>query len=135
MLTKKVKNRILFLSILIAASILAIIFIIKILSDNLLYFRTPTEISSNLNLNFNSRMRLGGIVKKESVKIEKQELKFIITDLENEIIVTYSGPVPNLFVEGKGVIAEGKLKDKKYFIADRILAKHDENYSPPKKKN
>ena len=135
MLTKKVKNRILFLSTLVGTSLLAIIFIIKTLSSNLLYFKTPTEVYNNANLNFNSRMRLGGIVKKNSVTTKRQELKFTITDLENEILVTYSGPVPNLFVEGQGVIAEGKLKDKKYFIADRILAKHDENYLPPNKKD
>jgi cytochrome c-type biogenesis protein CcmE len=135
MLTKKVKNRILFLSILVGVSVLAIIFIIKTLSNNLLYFKTPTEVYNNANLKFNSKIRLGGIVKKNSVTTKRQELKFTITDLENEIIVTYSGPVPNLFVEGQGVIAEGKLKDKKYFIADRILAKHDENYLPPNKKD
>jgi len=135
MLAKKVKNRILFLSTLVGTSLLAIIFIIKTLSSNLLYFKTPTEVYNNANLNFNSRMRLGGIVKKNSVTTKRQELKFTITDLENEILVTYSGPVPNLFVEGQGVIAEGKLKDKKYFIADRILAKHDENYLPPNKKD
>ncbi len=135
MLAKKVKNRILFLSTLVGTSLLAIIFIIKTLSSNLLYFKTPTEVYNNANLNFNSRMRIGGIVKKNSVTTKRQELKFTITDLENEILVTYSGPVPNLFVEGQGVIAEGKLKDKKYFIADRILAKHDENYLPPNKKD
>ena len=135
MLAKKVKNRILFLSTLVGTSLLAIIFIIKTLSSNILYFKTPTEVYNNANLNFNSRMRIGGIVKKNSVTTKRQELKFTITDLENEILVTYSGPVPNLFVEGQGVIAEGKLKDKKYFIADRILAKHDENYLPPNKKD
>ena len=134
MLAKKVKNRILFLSTLVGTSLLAIIFIIKTLSSNLLYFKTPTEVYNNANLNFNSRMRIGGIVKKNSVTTKRQELKFTITDLENEILVTYSGPVPNLFVEGQGVIAEGKLKDKKYFIADKILAKHDENYMPPEVK-
>ena len=61
--------------------------------------------------------------------------KFIITDLKNEIIVSYNGVVPNLFSEGKGVIAEGKLKDKKYFSAEKILAKHDENYMPPEVSN
>ncbi len=71
------------------------------------------------------------MVKKNSVKKTETSITFIITDLNNEIIVSYSGLTPNLFAEGKGVVAEGKLKDKKYFIADKILAKHDENYMPP----
>ena len=74
-------------------------------------------------------------VKKNSLIVDNSEIKFIVTDFKNELNVSYSGTVPNLFSEGKGVVAEGKLQDRKYFIADRILAKHDENYMPPELKN
>ena len=70
----------------------------------------------------------------DSISKNKTSINFIITDYKKEIVVTYEGLVPNLFSEGKGVVAEGKLKDKKYFIADKILAKHDENYMPPEVK-
>ena len=79
-------------------------------------------------------MRVGGMVKKESISTNSEGIKFVITDFKNEIIVTYTGTVPNLFAEGKGVIAEGVLQDKKFFKAKRILAKHDENYMPPEPK-
>ena len=71
------------------------------------------------------------MVKEQSVFINSNEVNFIITDFKNEINVVYSGAVPNLFAEGKGVVAEGFLKDKNYFTATKILAKHDENYMPP----
>ena len=131
MLTKKVKNRILFLVSLGTISLLIIYFIIKALNQNLLYFRTPTDIFLNKNIKIGKLMRLGGMVKKDSIKPNNKEIKFIITDFENEIIVSYKGAIPNLFLEEKGVIAEGKLKDRKYFVAEKILAKHDENYMPP----
>ena len=134
MLTKKVKNRIFFLVSLGAISFLIIYFIIKTLNQNLLYFRTPTDIFQNTNIQIGQPIRLGGMVKKNSIKTNNKEIKFIITDLKNEIIVSYNGAIPNLFLEEKGVIAEGKLKDRKYFIADKILAKHDENYMPPELK-
>ena len=79
-------------------------------------------------------MRIGGMVKKNSIETNAEKIQFSITDNENEIMDSYSGTVPNLFVEGKGVVAEGKLRDKRFFIADRILAKHDENYMPPELK-
>ena len=72
------------------------------------------------------------MVKNGSIKTNENEIKFIITDYKNEIIVSYEGTVPALFAEGKGVVAEGRLQDKKFFFAKRILAKHDENYMPPK---
>lgn len=134
MLTKKVKNRIVFVILFLLISILIIFFTFKTLKNNLLYFQTPTEVLLNENLELNKLMRLGGMVKKDSLISSKKEIKFIITDLKNEIRVSYNGAVPNLFLEGKGVIAEGKLKDKKYFIANKILAKHDENYMPPELK-
>jgi len=132
--TKKVKNRILFLIVAASIFLLFIFFVLKTLNKNLLYFSTPTDVIKNDSLMIGKKMRLGGMVKKDSILVNKKEIKFIITDYNNEIIVSFKGSVPNLFSEEKGVIAEGKLKDKKFFIASRILAKHDENYMPPELK-
>ena len=131
MLSKKVKSRIVFLVFLLLSATVIIFLILKSLEENVVYFFSPTEIYDRPNISFNTKIRIGGLVKQDSLSINKTFTKFIITDLKNEIIVTYNGPVPNLFSEGKGVIAEGQLKDKKYFVADKILAKHDENYMPP----
>ena len=131
MLGKKVKSRMIFLilSVLLATTI--IFFIFKSLEDNVIYFFSPTEIYNKSNISFNEKIRIGGLVKENSLVKNQKSIKFIITDLKNEIIVSYNGQVPNLFSEGKGVIAEGQLRDKKYFVANKILAKHDENYMPP----
>ena len=131
MLTKKVKSRIFFLSVLVILAALVIFVILRSLEENVVYFFSPTEIYNKANISFDKQIRIGGLVKKNSVSKNDISINFIITDLKNEIIVTYDGIVPNLFSEGKGVVAEGKLKDKKYFVADKILAKHDENYMPP----
>ena len=131
MLTKKVKNRILFLTFIFLLAIASILFIIKSLDKNILYFSSPSEIKKREDIPFGKAMRVGGMVKKDSITIDKKNIQFIVTDLENEILISYSGTVPNLFAEGKGVVAEGKLRDKSFFVADRILAKHDENYMPP----
>ena len=131
MLTKKVKSRITFLSILLLTASIIIFFILKSLEENVVYFFSPTEIFDKSNISFDEKIRIGGLVKENSIYKDNKSIKFIVTDLKNEIIVSYEGLVPNLFAEGKGVVAEGKLKDKKYFIADKILAKHDENYMPP----
>ena len=131
MLTKKVKNRILFLVFIFALSLAFIFFIIKSLNQNILYFSTPTEIKQKENIVIGKAMRVGGMVKKNSIIINEKNIQFIVTDFKNEILISYSGTVPNLFAEGKGVVAEGILKDKFFFIADRILAKHDEKYMPP----
>ena len=131
MLSKKVKSRIMLL-ILFAIALSTVAFIVfKSLENNLVYFFSPTEIFNKPDISLNEKIRIGGLVKKNSISKDKTSIKFIITDLKNEIIVSYTGLVPNLFAEGKGVVAEGKLKDKKYFIANKILAKHDENYMPP----
>ena len=130
MLTEKVKKRILFLITLFVISTLSIFFILKSLKSNILYFKTPSEIGSQDDIKFDKPMRIGGIVKKNSVTTDQEEIQFIITDFKSEIFVTYKGTVPNLFSEEKGVVAEGKLKDKNFFVAKRILAKHDENYKP-----
>ena len=131
MLSKKVKSRIIFLVLLALSTTVVIFFILKSLEENIVYFFSPTEIYSKENLSFNKKIRVGGLVKEDSLIKKENSINFIITDLKNEIFVSFSGSIPNLFSEGKGVVAEGKLKDKKYFIADKILAKHDENYMPP----
>ena len=134
MLSKKVKSRILFLLLLLLSTAAIIFFVLKSLEDNVVYFFSPTEIYNKSNITLNKKIRIGGLVKKDSIRRDQISLIFIVTDLKNEIIVSYNGLVPNLFSEGKGVVAEGKLKDKKYFVADKILAKHDENYMPPEVK-
>ena len=131
MLTKKVKNRILFLISIFLLSIITIFFIIKSLNKNIVYFSSPSEIKNREDISFGKAMRVGGMVKKDSITINQKNIQFIVTDFENEILISYSGTVPNLFAEQKGVVAEGRLSDKNFFIADRILAKHDENYMPP----
>jgi cytochrome c-type biogenesis protein CcmE len=131
MLSKKVKSRILFLVLLLLLATVVIFFIFKSLEENIVYFFSPSEIYDKPNISLNEKIRIGGLVKEDSIFKDQTSIKFIITDLKKEIIVSYSGLVPNLFSEGKGVIAEGELKDKKYFVADEILAKHDENYMPP----
>ena len=131
MLGKKVKSRILFLVFLLLIATVVIFLIFKSLEENVVYFFSPTEIYNKPNISFNEKIRIGGLVKENSLNKSQKSIKFIITDLKNEIIVSYNGSLPNLFSEGKGVIAEGQLKDKKYFIANKILAKHDENYMPP----
>ena len=130
---KKVKLRILFVSLLLVSLILVIFLILKSLEENVVYFLSPTEIS-NLNEIRNKKIRIGGMVKDQSITINSENISFVITDFKNEINVSYSGTVPNLFQEGKGVVAEGFLKDKSFLIADKILAKHDENYMPPEVK-
>ena len=135
MLTRKVKKRILFVTLVFSFFSIFIFIALKTLNNNLLYFNTPTDVFKNNNLSLDKKMRLGGMVKKNSIIVNKKEIKFIITDFQNEIIVSFNGSVPNLFSEEKGVIAEGKLRDKKFFIANRILAKHDENYMPPELKD
>ena len=134
MLSRKVKSRIFFLFFLSILAVAIIFFTLKSLEENVVYFLTPTEIYNKTDISFEKKIRVGGLVKINSVNKGETLINFIITDLKNEIIVSYNGLVPNLFSEGKGVVAEGKLKDKQYFIADKILAKHDENYMPPEVK-
>ena len=131
MLNKKVKLRIFFLSFFLLIASLIIFFILKNLEENIVYFFSPSDIYNQESVNLEKKIRVGGLVKEDSVINNQTSIKFIVTDLKHEIIVSYTGLVPNLFSEGKGVVAEGKLVDKKYFIADTILAKHDENYMPP----
>ncbi len=135
MLPKKVKQRASLLAITLLVSVTGIFFILQSLNKNILYFKSPTDIKNNQNINFDKKIRVGGMVKKNSLIIKEEEIKFIITDFNNELNISFSGTVPNLFSEEKGVVAEGKLQDKTFFVADRILAKHDENYMPPELKD
>ena len=130
---KKVKFRFLFLALIFFTAILSVFLILQSLKDNVVYFQSPSEIKLLVELDKN-KIRVGGMVKKQSVLVNSEEINFIITDFKNEINVRYSGAVPNLFEEGKGVVAEGFLKDRNYFMATKILAKHDENYMPPEVK-
>ena len=133
MYSKKVKLRALFLFLSLITLILTIFLFLKALEENVVYFLSPTEIK-NLNEITTEKIRVGGMVKDQSIKINADKINFIITDFKNEINVVYSGMVPNLFQENKGVVAEGILRDKYYFKAEKILAKHDENYIPPEVK-
>ena len=131
MLSKKAQSRFIILIFSLISAVIVIFIILKSLEENVIYFFSPTEIYNKENISFNKKIRVGGLVKDGSIINKQTSINFIVTDLNNEIIVSYKGSLPNLFSEGKGVVAEGKLKDKKYFIADKILAKHDENYMPP----
>ncbi len=130
---KKVKLRLFFLLLVFSISVLIIFLILKSLEENVVYFKSPTEIKSLSEIG-KKQIRVGGVVKKGSIKLSSENVNFIITDFKNEIQVSFKGLVPNLFVEEKGVVAEGFLKDRNFLIANKILAKHDENYMPPEVK-
>ena len=130
---RKVKLRIFYIILFFITLALSIFLILKSLEENVVFFKSPSDIQTLSELS-NNKIRIGGMVKKDSINIIDKKLNFIITDFNNEINVVYSGVVPNLFTEGKGVVAEGYLKDKSFFSATKILAKHDENYMPPEVK-
>ena len=130
---RKVKLRFLFILLILTTLILSIFLVLKSLEENVVYFKSPSDVKLLVELK-NKKIRIGGMVKENSIEISSNEVNFIITDFKNEINVTYSGAVPNLFSEGKGVVAEGYLKDRSFFEASKILAKHDENYMPPEVK-
>jgi len=130
---RKVKLRFLFIVIILITLILTVFLILKSLEENVVYFQSPSEINSTLELN-KKKIRIGGMVKKDSISVNSDEINFVITDFKNEINVVYKGAIPNLFEEEKGVVAEGILKDRNFFSATKILAKHDENYMPPEVK-
>ena len=130
---RKVKLRFLFVVLILITLILTTFLVLKSLEENVVYFQSPSEIKALSELD-KKKIRVGGMVKKNSISINSSELKFVITDFKNEINVTYNGAIPNLFEEGKGVVAEGVLNDRNFFSASKILAKHDENYMPPEVK-
>ena len=130
---KKVKLRFIFIFVLILITILTSYLVLSNLKSSIVYFLSPTEINELKEIS-NKKLRVGGMVKKNSIKIDTNNINFIITDFSNEIVVSFSGAAPNLFKEEKGVVAEGYLKDRNFFVANKILAKHDENYMPPEVK-
>ena len=130
---RKVKLRFLFVVLILITLILTTFLVLKSLEENVVYFQSPSEIKALSELD-KKKIRVGGMVKKDSISINSSELKFVITDFKNEINVSYTGAIPNLFEEGKGVVAEGVLNDRNFFSASKILAKHDENYMPPEVK-
>ena len=130
---KKVKLRFFFVVLILSSLVLSVFLVLKSLEENVVYFKSPSDVKLLEELG-NNKIRIGGMVKKNSVKISSDRVNFIISDFKNEINVSYSGAVPNLFSEGKGVVAEGYLKDRNFFEASKILAKHDENYMPPEVK-
>ncbi len=130
---KKVKLRIIFFSTIFLTIILTTFLILKSLEENVVYFLSPTEVKKLIQID-KKKIRIGGIVKKGSINTNSKQIKFIITDFKSEVNVSFVGSVPNLFTEGKGVVAEGYLDDRNYFKASKILAKHDENYMPPEVK-
>ena len=130
---RKVKLRFLFIVLILITLILTAFLVLKSIEENVVYFQSPTEIKALLELD-KKKIRVGGMVKKNSISINSSEVKFVITDFKNEINVSYTGAIPNLFEEGKGVVAEGVLSDRNFFSASKILAKHDENYMPPEVK-
>ena len=130
---KKVKLRAIFILSIFFSSILIVFLVFKSLEENVVYFKSPTEIK-NLTELTSKKIRVGGMVKEKSINVNQSEVNFVITDFKNELIVNYSGSVPNLFEEGKGVVAEGFLKDRNFLTAVKILAKHEENYMPPEVK-
>ena len=130
---RKVRLRLFFIILILITLILSTFLVLKYLEENVVYFQSPSEIKVLSEIKKN-KIRVGGMVKIDSIIMKEKEIKFIITDFKNEINVIYSGVIPNLFTEGKGVVAEGYLKDKNFFLAEKILAKHDENYMPPEVK-
>tara|TARA_Y100001958_G_scaffold158549_1_gene156766 strand:- start:1716 stop:2135 length:420 start_codon:yes stop_codon:yes gene_type:complete len=130
---RKVKLRFFFVFLIFIILSLSVFLIIKSLEDNVIYFKSPSDLKTAAEIE-KKKIRIGGMVKIESILIKEKEVKFIVTDYKNEINVIYSGVIPNLFAEGKGVVAEGFLKDENLFLATKILAKHDENYMPPEVK-
>ena len=130
---RKVKLRFLFVAIILITLILSVFLVLKSLEENVVYFQSPSEINALPKLD-KKKIRVGGMVKDKSISISSDKINFVITDFKNEISVSYSGSVPNLFAENKGVVAEGFLEDRNYFKAVKILAKHDENYMPPEVK-
>ena len=130
---RKVKLRFFYIFTIFLILSLTIFLTLKSLEENVIYFQSPTDVKALAEID-KKKIRIGGMVKKKSILIKEKEVKFVVTDFKNEINVIYSGLIPNLFAEGKGVVAEGFLKDKSLFLASKILAKHDENYMPPEVK-
>ena len=130
---RKVKLRFFFVLLILLTLTLSVFLILKSLEENVVYFQSPSEVKALSEIE-EKKIRVGGMVKNNSISMLSEEVKFVITDFKNEITVVYSGVIPNLFAEGKGAVVEGYLKDRNFFLATKILAKHDENYMPPEVK-
>ena len=131
----KRKKRIYLISLFFITIAASIYLILWALRDNIVFFYSPSEIQQKINLkeiDEMSKLRLGGMVKESSIeKLNDGSINFIITDFDREMVVFYKGIIPDLFKEQQGVIAEGSINNEGMFIANSILAKHDENYMPP----
>ena len=131
----KRRKRATLLIILISITAVSIYLILWALRDNIVFFYSPSEIQQKINLkeiDEMSKLRLGGMVKESSIEqLNNGSINFIITDFDREMVVFYKGIIPDLFKEQQGVIAEGSINNEGIFIANSILAKHDENYMPP----
>ncbi len=131
----KRKKRIYLISLFFITIATSIYLILWALRDNIVFFYSPSEIQQKINLkeiDEMSKLRLGGMVKESSVEqLNDGSINFIITDFDREMVVFYKGIIPDLFKEQQGVIAEGSINNEGMFIANSILAKHDENYMPP----
>jgi cytochrome c-type biogenesis protein CcmE len=131
----KRKKRIYLISLFFITIATSIYLILWALRDNIVFFYSPSEIQQKINLkeiDEMSKLRLGGMVKESSIEqLNDGSINFIITDFDREMVVFYKGIIPDLFKEQQGVIAEGSINNEGIFIANSILAKHDENYMPP----
>ena len=131
----KRKKRIYLISLFFITIATSIYLILWALRDNIVFFYSPSEIQQKINLkeiDEMSKLRLGGMVKESSIEqFNDGSVNFIITDFDREMVVFYKGIIPDLFKEQQGVIAEGSINNEGMFIANSILAKHDENYMPP----
>ena len=127
------KYRRLFITIIIILTLgLATKLILMALEDNIVYFYTPNDLIEKFGdtKNIQNKIRIGGLVLESSVKKEGKKTIFMITDKKKEVKVLFDGPLPDLFREGQGIVAEGMFQNNN-FIASEVLAKHDENYMPP----
>ena len=127
------KYRRLFITIIIVITLgLATKLILMALEDNIVYFYTPNDLIEKFGdtQNIQNKIRIGGLVLESSIKKEGEKTIFIITDKKKEVKVVFDGPLPDLFREGQGIVAEGMFQNNN-FIASEVLAKHDENYMPP----
>ena len=131
-MTPQKKHRLTFLLYSFLSLSLAVVFLLFALKDNLMYFYTPSEVVP-LHSFYDKKIRLGGMVKKDSIRQDTgiQDTFFTVCDEKSEIKIYYKGVLPDLFREGQGVVTEGKLTSANIFEAQKVLAKHDENYMPP----
>ncbi len=127
-------QRFLFITLGVAALAVAGMFVLNAFQSNLVFFFTPTQVSQG-EAPKGRAFRVGGMVKEGSLKKDGENVQFVVTDFAHDVPVAYKGLLPDLFKEGKGVVAQGKLSEDQNFVASEVLAKHDENYMPPEAKH